>query len=53
VPIERLADGRGFVEKRTFAAAEPLLSLPPLGHDAFDDGAPRGVCDACNQLALA
>jgi hypothetical protein len=41
------------VEKRTFAAAEPLLPLPPLGHDAFDDGAPRGGCDDCNQLATA
>jgi hypothetical protein len=42
-----------FVEKRTFAAAEPLLPLPPLGYDAFDESAARGGCDDCNQLAMA
>ena len=30
-----------------------LLPLPPLAHDAFDDGAPRGGCGDCNQLAMA
>jgi hypothetical protein len=46
------AQSAQIVEKRTFAAAKPLLPLPPLAHDALDDGAPRGGCDDCNQLAM-
>jgi hypothetical protein len=49
----RTSNERGhFVEKRTFAAAELLLPLPPPGHDAFVDGAPRGGCDDFDRLAM-